>query len=59
MNLKQGTIMGVKLCTSYSERQCVRYSLSTLTGVYYFCKKKKIMLELIGSNYFKLGGDSM
>lgn len=50
--------MGVKLCTSYSERQCARYSLSTLTGVYYFCKKK-ITLELIGSNYFKLGGDSM
>lgn len=51
--------MGVKLCTSYSERQCARYSLSTLTGVYYFCKKKKITLEFIGSNYFKLGGDSM
>lgn len=51
--------MGAKLCTSYSERQCARYSLSTLTGVYYFCKKKKITLEFIGSNYFKLGGDSM
>lgn len=56
MNLKQGTIMGAKLCTSYSRREFKWYS-STLTGVYYFCKKKKG--AYIGSNCFKLDGDSM
>lgn len=58
MNLKQGTITGVKLCRGISGRESSETPVFPLIRVYYFCKKK-ITLGLIGSDNFKLSGNFM